>query len=132
MTRTRGSLIQAAFKVLPGDHLFTDGSCRQDAMIGKPHTGFSILAVDARGQFRAVVHGSAPAEYPQTAVAAEAWAAMRAVEMADGTATIQSDSAAVTGSFSDHTEAMGPGKCLPAFTDVSQNTYGQGGRRQPR
>lgn len=72
LTRIRGSLVEAAFEVLPGVHLFTDGSCRQGAIIGKPHAGYAMVTVDAGGQLRAVAYGAVPAEYPQTAAAAEA------------------------------------------------------------
>ena len=37
MTRISGTHISC--EVLPGDHLLIDGSCRQDAIIGKPHAG---------------------------------------------------------------------------------------------
>ena len=99
-------------KATPGCLVYTDGSCRQDRNIARPCAGYAVDAIDILGQVHDVVFGALPAEFPQTAAAAEAWAAVRAVELYEGTVSLAIENAAVVASSASPDAASGPSRLM--------------------
>ena len=74
-----GGMVQGAWACRADDRVHTYGSCRQARSIGKPIAGFAVVALAPDGTLRAITYGCLPAQFPQSAAAAEAWATAWAV-----------------------------------------------------
>ena len=128
LCRMGGDLVESAWVRLHTDRIYTDGSCQQDRATGKPRAGFAIVALGPSGALRAVVHGCVPAHLPQSAAAAEAWAAVRAIELCGGVVRFGTDCAAVVAALAEPMRAAEPKKTmgggLPARSLAHRQRHG--------